>query len=192
MSAYPARLKTSRRLLRLFPWISGLVLVAGIVAFLIVFYGNTAKKEDLNPSPGFKPTVVKPVLKSVPVPKESRVVAGRFILTAVQRKHLAQAVEDLRDERHVRAGEDRDPDRIGVLLDRGLDDLLGCLVQPGVDHLHAGVAERPRDHLRATVVSVEADLGDHDPGLTRHQKTGVSRHTPHTSRSASHISPIVT
>ncbi|TMK95186.1 MAG: hypothetical protein E6G42_03375 [Actinobacteria bacterium] len=92
MSTYPARLKTSRRLLRLFPWVSGLVLVAGLVAFLIVFYGNTAKQQDVNPAPGFKPTVVKPTAgKSVPVPRESRVVAGRFILTAVQRKHLEQA-----------------------------------------------------------------------------------------------------
>ena len=32
-----------------------------------------------------------------------------------------------------------------------------------------------------------------EPGsLTVAQKTGVSRHTPHTSRSASHISPSVT
>ena len=92
VSTYPARLKTSRRLLRLFPWVSGLVLVAGLVAFLIVFYGNTAKQQDVNPAPGFKPTVVKPTAgKSVPVPRESRVVAGRFILTAVQRKHLEQA-----------------------------------------------------------------------------------------------------
>ena len=91
MSAYPARLKTSRRIARLFPWISGLVLVAGIVAFLIVFYGNTAPKENLNPAPGFKPTRVQQNEKSVPVPREARVVAGRFILTAVQRKHLERA-----------------------------------------------------------------------------------------------------
>jgi hypothetical protein len=91
VSAYPARLKTSRRIARLFPWISGLVLVAGIVAFLIVFYGNTAPKENINPAPGFKPTVVQQHTKSVPVPKEARVVAGRFILTAVQRKHLDRA-----------------------------------------------------------------------------------------------------
>jgi hypothetical protein len=91
VSAYPARLKTSRRLARLAPWISGLVLVAGIVAFLIVYYGNTAPKQNINPSPGFKPTVVKPTVKHVPVAKEAKVVAGRFILTAVQRKHLERA-----------------------------------------------------------------------------------------------------
>jgi hypothetical protein len=91
VSAYPARLKTSRRLARLAPWISGLVLVAGIVAFLIVYYGNTAPKENVNPAPGFKPSVVKTTTKNVPVPKAAKLVAGRFILTAVQRKHLAQA-----------------------------------------------------------------------------------------------------
>ena len=91
MSAYPARLKTSRRLARLAPWISGLVLVAGIVAFLIVYFGNTAPKENINPAPGFKPTVVNPVEKTVAVPREARLVAGRFILTAVQRKHLERA-----------------------------------------------------------------------------------------------------
>jgi hypothetical protein len=39
----------------------------------------------------------------------------------------------------VRAGEDRDPDRVGVLLDGGLDDLLGGLMQAGVDNLHARI-----------------------------------------------------
>src|SRR5207248_7724058 len=105
---------------------------------------------------------------------------------------LAQQLDDPWHERHVRAGEDRDPDGVGILLDRGLDDLLRRLVEPGVDHLHAGVAQRPRDHLGATVVPVETDLRDHDARLARHQKTGVSRQTPHTSRSASHISPMVT
>jgi hypothetical protein len=39
----------------------------------------------------------------------------------------------------VRAGQDRDADRVGVLLDRGLDDLLRRLVEAGVDDLHPGI-----------------------------------------------------
>ena len=78
---------------------------------------------------------------------------------------VAQQVEDARDERHVRAGEDRDADGVGVLLDRGLDDLLGRLVQARVDDLHAGVAQRARDDLRAAVVPVEARLRDDDADL---------------------------
>ena len=42
---------------------------------------------------------------------------------------LAQQLDDARDERHVGAGEDREPDGVGVLLDHRLDDLLGRLVQ---------------------------------------------------------------
>ncbi len=81
---------------------------------------------------------------------------------------LAETVEDLGHERHVRAGEDRDPDGVGVLLHGRLDDLLRRLVEAGVDDLHAGVAERPRDDLRAPVVSVETGLGDDDPDLPGH------------------------
>ena len=76
-----------------------------------------------------------------------------------------EQLDDPRHERHVRARQDRQADRVGVLLDDGLDDLLGRLVQARVDHLHAGVAQRARDDLRAAVVAVEAGLGDDDADL---------------------------
>ena len=75
---------------------------------------------------------------------------------------IGQHRDDLRHQRHVGAGEDREADRVGVLLDHGGDDLLGRLVQAGVDDLHPGVAKRAGDDLRATVVSVEPRLGDDD------------------------------
>ena len=70
-----------------------------------------------------------------------------------------------RHEGHVRTGEDRQPDGVGVLLDHRLHDLLGRLVQPGVDDLHARVAQRPGDDLGAPVVAVEAGLGHDDADL---------------------------
>jgi hypothetical protein len=72
------------------PWISALVLVAGIVTFLLVFFRNTAKPEVSTPLTPAKPSQVA-ARKNVPVEKQAKVVAGRFILTAVQRKHLAEA-----------------------------------------------------------------------------------------------------
>ena len=75
---------------RLAPWIAGLVLVAGIVAFLLVFFRITAKPVDSTPLTPAKPTSVA-AEKNVPVPKQAKVVAARFILTAVQRKHLDEA-----------------------------------------------------------------------------------------------------
>jgi hypothetical protein len=90
VSAYPARLKRARRIARLAPWISALVLVAGIVTFLLVFFRNTAKPVESTPVTPAKPASVAPE-KNVPVPTEAKRVAGRFILTAVQRKHLAEA-----------------------------------------------------------------------------------------------------
>lgn len=91
MSTTPAALKNARRMSRLFPWFSALILVAGIVAFTIVHFGtNTAKPLTPSGAPPRPVQVVKPE-KSVAVPKEARLVAGRFILTAVQRKHLERA-----------------------------------------------------------------------------------------------------
>lgn len=92
MSTYPARLKTARRFARLAPWISGLVLVAGIVTFLIVHFRHTSKPAaSSTPVATGKPATVQPAAKSVPVPQEAKRVAGQFILTAVQRKNLEEA-----------------------------------------------------------------------------------------------------
>ena len=94
---------------------------------------------------------------------------------------LGQQRDDPRHERHVRAGEDRQPDGVGVLLDDGLDDLLGRLVQAGVDDLHARVAQRASDDLCAAIVAVEAGLGDDDAdllaggGVLRHSCPGAGR-----------------
>jgi len=84
----------------------------------------------------------------------------------VVRAVRAQAVHDPGHERHVRTREDRDADRVRVLLDRGLDDLLRRLVETRVDDLHAGVPQGPRDDLRAAVVTVQSGLGDHHPNTS--------------------------
>ena len=42
---------------------------------------------------------------------------------------------------HVRAGQDRQADDVGIFLQRGADDLLRRLAQAGVDDLHAGIAQ---------------------------------------------------
>jgi len=88
----PAALKNARRLSRIFPWLSALILVAGIVAFVVVHFGtNTAEPLTPSAAPVAKhPTIVKPD-KTAPVSKDAKLVAGRFILTAVQRKHLDEA-----------------------------------------------------------------------------------------------------
>ena len=59
----------------------------------------------------------------------------------------------------------REPDGVGVLLDRGLGDLLGGLVQARVDHLEPGVAQGACHHFGPAVMSVEARLRhDHAVG----------------------------
>src|SRR3954452_5994075 len=85
---------------------------------------------------------------------------------------LAEELDDPRHQRHVRAGQDREADGVGVLLDHGRDDLLGRLVQARVDDLHPGVAQRAGDDLRAPVVPVEAGLGDDDTDLLAGARRG--------------------
>lgn len=79
----------SRRTQRWILWLSALLLAGGVAAVLIVFVGNTGSSEQAP----FTNKPVNIVKKPKPVPLEpaARVVAGRFILTAVQRKNLDEA-----------------------------------------------------------------------------------------------------
>jgi hypothetical protein len=74
---------------RRFLWVSALVLAAGIAGVLIVFLRNTGDK--LNAPISTTPADVVKVPKRMPLEKEARLVAGRFVLTAVQRKNLPEA-----------------------------------------------------------------------------------------------------
>ena len=76
----------------------------------------------------------------------------------------------------VRAGQDRQADDVGVLLQRRRDDLLGRLAEAGVDDLHAGVAQRARDDLGAPVVPVEPRLGD-DHSHLAHSSHSATAHS---------------
>ena len=53
------------------------------------------------------------------------------------------------------AGQDREPDAVHVLLDRGRDDLLRSLVQTGVNHFETGIAKGAGDDLGAAVMAVQ-------------------------------------
>ena len=74
---------------RLLLWAAGLVLVAGIVAVLVEVVPNSNPSTD--PSPTAHPAIVQPNPKTVKLPLAARLVAGRFILTAVRRRHLDEA-----------------------------------------------------------------------------------------------------
>ena len=77
--------RTQRRLL----WLSALILAAGIAGVLIVFLRDTGHK--LNAPMSTTPVDVVKLPKRVPLPQAARLVAGRFVLTAVQRKNLPEA-----------------------------------------------------------------------------------------------------
>ena len=77
---------------RALPWVGGLVLVAGAIVALVVFFGNTAnpQKETFSNQPVVDAT--KPE-KTVKVPREVRQIAQKFITTAVARKNLDDAYD---------------------------------------------------------------------------------------------------
>jgi len=67
------------------------LLVVGVVAVTIAFFGNTAKVVATPLSN--KPAQVFTARQQVPLDKQARRVAGRFIQTAVARKDLAESYE---------------------------------------------------------------------------------------------------
>jgi hypothetical protein len=88
VASISSRLGT-RRTQRWLLWTSALVLAAGIAAVLIVFVRNTGSSVQAPFSTTPVDVVTTP--KKAPLPKDARLVAGRFVLTAVQRKNLAEA-----------------------------------------------------------------------------------------------------
>lgn len=69
-----------------------LVFVAGVVAVLVVYVGNTSNKIEVSPL-STEPAVVSTTPKSVSLDPAAKVVAGKFILTAVARQNLAEAYD---------------------------------------------------------------------------------------------------
>jgi hypothetical protein len=80
---------SSRNFNRWLLWIGAAVLVAGVVAVLITYVGNTAKHEQVNPTgPAVKFT---PTPKQIKFPEAAWKVAKEFAFTAVARKNLARS-----------------------------------------------------------------------------------------------------
>jgi hypothetical protein len=77
--------RTQRWVLRL----SALLLAAGVAAVLVVFLRDTGTSE-VAPKRNEPVDIVK-LPKKIPLSKDARLVAGRFILTAGQRQNLAEA-----------------------------------------------------------------------------------------------------
>jgi hypothetical protein len=93
----PKRLVNSRRLKKLLPWVSALVLIAGIVA-VIVAYSTNGSGSQATPNERVGPA--NPPIPSGQVPSKNIVfpeaawkVAQEFAFTALARKNLARSYE---------------------------------------------------------------------------------------------------
>jgi hypothetical protein len=81
---------TSPKVNRYLPWVSGLILLAGVIAFLIAYFGNTAS--STNSKVSNQPAQTEESIgKAIPVPKSARSVAARFIDAGVRRKSATVA-----------------------------------------------------------------------------------------------------
>lgn len=81
----------SRRGRRTIFAVSLLILVAGGAAATIAFFGNTGT--SLESAKSSEPASIFTQRKQIPLEKDARRVAGRFILTAVARKSLGESYE---------------------------------------------------------------------------------------------------
>lgn len=74
---------------RALPWLSGLVLLAGVVALVVSLVGNTGKPVPDTRSAG--PVQYPSKLKPAKLPAAARLAAARWIQTAVLRQRLEEA-----------------------------------------------------------------------------------------------------
>jgi hypothetical protein len=93
----------SRKVAQWLPWFAGLVFVAGGIAFLIAYYGNTAHPNHPATRPG-KAIDNSGTPPTVAVDPKARLVAGKFIQTAVTRQDLAAAWKITEPGSPIRAG----------------------------------------------------------------------------------------
>jgi hypothetical protein len=109
VSSFSERIN-SPRFVRRVSWVAGLVLVAGVVAFAVVFIGNTGESRETPLSNQPAPNANQVKRPTVPLDQAARTVAGEFILTAVQRdvpsaelrKNLAKAWKIVHPESPLR------------------------------------------------------------------------------------------
>jgi hypothetical protein len=89
-SAHTSPRSLAPRLKRLVPWLSGLLLVAGIVAAIVAF---TTNRNPPKPAPVPAALAPKPAAKprTVALSKETVAIARQFVTTAVARRDLAAA-----------------------------------------------------------------------------------------------------
>ena len=76
-----------RRFTRALPYLAALIFVAGGIAFLIAYYGNTSDIKHPGTRPG-KPVDASKIAPTVPVPKGAKTVAAKYILAAMTRRNL--------------------------------------------------------------------------------------------------------
>ena len=76
-----------RRITRALPYIAALVFVAGGIAFLIAYFGNTSSVTHPGTRPG-RPRDASKIAPTVPVPKSAKTVAAKYILAAMTRQNL--------------------------------------------------------------------------------------------------------
>jgi len=83
---------TKRTLSRVFPWVSGLVLIAGVVAFATVYVFDGAESiESKITDRETGAAIVPEQVTNVALDPAARKVAGEFILTAVARRNLSRS-----------------------------------------------------------------------------------------------------
>jgi hypothetical protein len=85
MTTFTERMNSPRFVKRV-SWVAALIFVAGVVAFTIAYFGNTADSTETpvrvnEPAPNANPGT----RETVSLDRQARVVAGQFILWAVQR-----------------------------------------------------------------------------------------------------------
>jgi hypothetical protein len=78
----------SYKIAKWLPWVAGLVFVAGGIAFLIAYYGNTADTHPIAATGTGPVQDLSGTPKTVPVDPKARRAAGEFITSAVTRQNL--------------------------------------------------------------------------------------------------------